>query len=271
MATMLEAFRTFSKHQSARANGLRTQKSAAAGLTPIIALVMLVGLVATAGVCAQDEKPATTPGLHHQIPQPRDRRYTIFIPNDYDGQKPVPLVLALHFAGRVTPYFGGEFLASFIRPALDGLGAIIVAPDCTDSDWTRPRSEKDVLELLDRVMKIYAIDRKRALITGYSMGGSGTWYLAARHQDLFTAALIMAGQPESTTAKVNWKIPLYVIHSRADQIIPFKPAENAVEKLKKRGIDVQFVPLDGVTHYQVNGFFAPLEAAAAWIGKAWQK
>jgi len=196
---------------------------------------------------------------------------SVFIPNEYDGRKPVPLVLALHFAGRVTPYFGGEFLASFIRPALDGLGAIIVAPDCTDSDWTRPRSEKDVLELLDRVMKIYAIDRKRTLITGYSMGGSGTWYLAARHQDLFPAALIMAGQPESTTAKVNWKIPLYVIHSRADQIIPFKPAENAVEKLKKRGIDVQFVPLDGVTHYQVSGFFAPLEAAVAWIGKAWQK
>lgn len=236
----------------------------AAGLT-------LACLCVTAHAAAQEMAPPAAPGVHKLVLQPRDRRYTVIVPASYDGQKPVPLVFALHFGARVIPpYLGGEFLTGFIYPALQQLDAIMVAPDCTGVSWSDARSEKDVIELFAYIRKHYAIDDARTLITGYSMGGSGTWRLAARHQDLFRAALIMAGQPESATAKVEWKIPIYVIHSRRDEIIPIKPAENVVGKLKTKGINVHFEALDAITHYDTNGFIVPLQNAVPWIKEAWR-
>jgi len=267
---MPKEIRTSSRHQCSCEHGLPPTKATAV-VKVIVTLVVMAGLMGSMSGYAQEEAPATVPGLHKRVLQPRERRYTIAIPKDYDGQKPVPLILALHFSGPVTPHFGGRFLEAFVHPALERLGAIMVAPDCTDTDWTRPRSEKDLLELLDFLMKHYAIDKKRTLITGYSMGGIGTWFLAARHQDLFSAALIMAGSPQSSTAKTDWKIPLYVIHSRADEIVPFDPTAKVVEKLRGRGISIQFAPIDGVTHYQVERFFEPLQAAVPWIEKVWQQ
>jgi predicted peptidase len=39
------------------------------------------------------------------------------------------------------------------------------------------------------------VDRARVLITGFSMGGRGTWYMAARHADLLTGVIVMATEP----------------------------------------------------------------------------
>ena len=91
------------------------------------------------------------PNIQEQVLQPGDRRYTIAIPASYTGDQPVPLVLALHYGGTVTPYYGKGFLVGLVEPALRDLGAIIIAPDCTADDWTQPESETDVLALLDHV------------------------------------------------------------------------------------------------------------------------
>ena len=107
----------------------------------------------------------------------------------------MPLILALHYGGHGAPYYGKDILTGLVEPALREVEAIIVAPDCTGDDWTDAQSEEDVIALLDHVQGAYNIDPQRILVTGYSMGGIGTWHLAARHQDRFTAALVMAGVP----------------------------------------------------------------------------
>ena len=208
-------------------------------------------------------------GIHEQIFTRRNQRYTIAIPAGYTDDKPAPLVLALHYAGPVTPFYGEGILAGLVEPGLRELGAIIVAPDCQLGDWANPDSELEVIELLKYLQDHYAIDARKTLITGYSLGGIGTWYLAARHQDKFAAAIPMAGWPQPDSAEVEWKIPLYVIHSRADQVVPFDQTEQVVRQLKERGAAVQFVLLEGITHYETEYFVAPLQAAAPWIRKVW--
>jgi len=209
--------------------------------------------------------PAASPGVHEQLLQPGDRRYTIAIPRSYDGRKPMPLVVALHFGGPPTPYIGRAFLEAVVAPGLQSLGAILVAPDCTGSDWTGPRSERDLLELLDFLLATYPIDPAKVLLTGYSMGGIGAWHLASRHQDRFAAVLIMAGKPSAKAIKADWRLPLYVIHSRDDEIVPLRPTERAVAKLRDRGVDVELVVLEGITHYQSPRYVPVLEAAVPWI------
>ena len=208
--------------------------------------------------------------FHEQILQPGDRRVTVAVPARYDGAEPVPLVVVLHFAGAVTPFFGRHMLAELAEPALRNLGAVMIAPDCTDADWTGPDSEATVLAATDWAKRTYRIDPARTLLTGYSMGAMGTWYLAARHQDIFRAALIVSGLPLTRAAEVEWRIPLYVIHSRDDGLLLLKPTADVVAQLRAKGANAQLVVVDGLTHYRVSGFIPYLRAAIPWVRRAWQ-
>jgi dipeptidyl aminopeptidase/acylaminoacyl peptidase len=244
----------------------------AAMLTLIrILVVPSLVLVGCLEVGARSSLAADPPTVREEVLVPGGQRYTISIPAGYKPGKPVPLVLALHYGGTVTPYYGKGFLENLVEPALRKLGAIIVAPDCTVGRWTDPQAEADVLALLDHVGKTWAIDPHRTLITGYSMGGMGAWALAARHQDRFAAALIVAGQPQPEIADVAWIIPLYVIHSRDDEVVPLQPTADMVKVLEARHVAVELVVVDGLTHYQVPAFVPYLRAAVPWIKRAWKR
>lgn len=234
-----------------------------------IAVIQMVIVVTT--VCATAARAADEPTVREEVLAPGGQHYTISIPDGYMPGKPVPLVLALHYGGTVTPYYGKPFLVKLVEPGLRKLGAIIVAPDCTAGSWTDPRAEADVLALLDHVAKTWAIDPARTLITGYSMGGMGTWALAAKHQDRFTAAVIVAGRPQPEIADVAWRIPLYVIHGKEDEVVPLRPTADLVKVLKAKGVKVEFVAVDGLTHYQVTAFVPYLRVAVPWIKRAWKR
>lgn len=199
-----------------------------------------------------------------------EQRYTIAIPTDYIDEKPVPLVLALHFGGTVTPFYGRIILEGLIEPALQGLGAIIIAPDCPTNSWTDDHSEIGVLALLDHINEHYSIDPDKVLITGYSMGGNGAWHLAARNQDRFSAAVIMAGWPPPGIEEIDWGMPLYIIHSRQDELVPLEPTEVAVDALKAKGVSLEFVVLDSITHFETYLFVDPLREAISWIEDVWR-
>jgi predicted peptidase len=232
--------------------------------------VCVVSIVVSLFVSQQiAEEPSGPSRIVTDTLQPGDRHYTIAIPFNYSGQA-VPLVLALHYGEHGSPYYGRGFLTGLVEPGLQDLGAIIVAPDCTGDDWTQPDSEQDVLDLLDHIEATYKIDPNRTLITGYSMGGIGTWYLAARHQDRFAAALPMAATPPSSAIDAAWDIPLYVIHGSEDELFPVKWTETAVEQLVTEGVSAELVVLDGVSHHETHLFIDPLQAAIPWIQKAWE-
>jgi predicted peptidase len=214
------------------------------------------------------------PGIHERVipgPDGRELRFTVAVPAQYDGMRPVPLVLALHFGGSAfPPFFGRGILELLMLPALEPLGAIIVAPDAVDPGWNDEVDEKRVLFLLDHLLASFAIDRKRVLCTGYSMGGAGTWYLVGRHAERFTAAIPIAGRPPDATAPGKWTVPVHAIHSRKDELVPLAPVEAYVANLKGQGANVQLTIVDELTHFQTDRFVEPLRDRLGWLGDAWK-
>jgi predicted peptidase len=198
------------------------------------------------------------------------QRYVLSIPDSYDNGEPVPLVLVLHYAwpGTLPPYYGEDLLANIVRPALRDLGAILVAPDCLHGDWSNPESEAEVNHLLDVVGDECRVDRGKVIVTGYSLGGKGTWYMAARNQDRFAVAVPMAAIVPREATEVDWTIPLYVMHSSADEVVPIEPSISAVRQLRERGVEIEFVVLEGVNHFETGRYFRPLRDAVPWIRKA---
>ena len=237
----------------------------------LVVAALFVGLLSSIAVKAQDDASliAAEPGMHQMTLPESERRYTLVIPDEYTGQEPTPLIMSLHYGGVVTPFYGRGLLQSLVEPAFRELGAIIVAPDSDAGSWANPTSDQHVLELLDYIEAHYNIDTNRTLLTGYSMGASGTWYLAPRHPERFKAALAMAGRPQADSTTFDWKTPLYLISSKADEVVPLEVTQHAVEQLKNKGAPIDLVLLDEITHYEIPQYGPYLRAAIPWIQRVW--
>lgn len=195
-------------------------------------------------------------------------RYGLAVPGGYDASRPRPLVVALHPGGGGTPFYGDGFMRSIFLPGLRELAPIMIAPDAPGGSWTDSRAEQAVMALMTAVLDEFAIDRRRILVVGFSLGGRGAWYLSARHPDRFTAAIVMAGRSEEPLADLA-KIPTYVIHSRDDQVVPFNQAEARARALEKMGRPVRFDPLAGVGHHEMGGYLVALQRGGRWLSERW--
>ena len=219
-------------------------------------------------------------------------RYAISVPAG-DDSSPRPLVLALHYGwqGRLPPHYGRDFLNLLIAPALRELDAIVVAPDCPEGSWTHPRSEKALLKLIEHARQTHAVDPERIVVTGFSVGAMGTWFLASRHPELFSAAVPIAGPPvlrvvpdafaglaeaerQLKGRSVDWppalvEMPILAIHSRSDELVPFRLADRAVRSLRAAGGRVELIAVERVGHFETARYVEYLARAVPWLRKVW--
>ena len=200
-------------------------------LCAITAFALLSVLPIGAAAQGAGDPPVLAPGLHEltlaRAGEPAIG-YAISIPPTYSPSTPAPLILALHFGigDRDSSGTGAALVKGLVGPALEGTGAIIVAPDSVRGNWSTSENEKAVNALLDMVMARYAIDRKRVAVTGYSMGGTGSWHWAEKFPERFSAAIPIASRPPASAA--GWQLPVLAIHSRDDQVAPFDPAAKRI-------------------------------------------
>ena len=242
-------------------------------LCAIMAYAILSSLPAGAAAQPLGDPPALAPGLHElklaRAGEPAIN-YAISIPANYSPAKPVPLILALHFGvgGGDAAGAGSDVVKILVGPALEGLGAIIVAPDSVRGSWSTPENEKAVNALLDMVLARYTIDRKKIAVTGYSMGGAGSWHFAEKFPERFSAAIPVSGTPPESAS--GWRLPVFAIHSRDDQIAPFDPTEARIAELQKTGVNAKLIPLTGITHYEMDRFQDALRQAVPWLREIWK-
>jgi predicted peptidase len=163
-------------------------------------------------------------------------RYLLYLPKDYgkESGKKWPLVLFLHGAGE-----RGDDLAKVKvhgPPKLAAAGKdfpfILVSPQCPeDAVW-----ETQLLNaLLDTVMEKYAVDADRVYCTGLSMGGFGTWALAAAFPERFAAIAPICGGGNPKHAERLKSLPIWAFHGAKDAIVPLRFSEEMVNALKAVG------------------------------------
>src|SRR5262249_54156034 len=114
----------------------------------------------------------------------------------------------------------------------------------------------------------YAIDPKRVVITGFSLGGEGTWYIGSRHQDLFTGAIPVAAPVAG--GDVTWTIPVYVIHSDKDEIVSYSRAKCHADAIKAKGAILEFKTVGGLSHYKTPAYASSVGEAVKWLQTEWK-
>jgi len=215
----------------------------------------------------------STPGLYHLTTQAEGQTiyYTFRIPAGYDGHTALPVILCLHFGGQPSEFYGGRFLNLIPIPGLGSLAAILVAPTTDQSGWATPTGEAAAFAALAAVEQHLRVDTRRRVVMGYSMGGRGTWHLAAKFRSHFVAAIPIAGTLGEIALDTLRDLPLYVIHSEADRRVPIEETAKAVERLQAMRAPVEFTRLPSGDHFEYHLVIAALRTKVCpWLETVWQ-
>lgn len=120
----------------------------------------------------------------------------LLLPENWDPDKKYPLYVRLH--GLWDPYENTvEYISLNLKPGAtintafeDGY---IFYPWGRGNLWYMKKGETDIWEGLDSLENFIKIDSTRRYLTGFSMGGFGTWYLGELRPDKWAALGIFAG------------------------------------------------------------------------------
>lgn len=160
--------------------------------------------------------------------------YLLYLPNDYDSHQSWPLVVFLHGAGERGDDL--ELVKKHGPPKLISEGRefpfIVVSPQCrTDRQW----EPIELTALLDKVVNSHKVDQDRIYVTGLSMGGFGTWRLAAYTPDRFAAIAPICGGGEPRWARRFAYLPTWAFHGAKDQVIPVERSQQMIDALRDNG------------------------------------
>jgi len=232
-------------------------------------LILGFGMAGMTGMAGWTERISNV-----ELPNPDGsiNRYGVLLPKGVEEGKRYPLVLILHYGGKVVPFYGRSFMEQLVAPAYAKQDWILVAPDCPGKGgWSSPQAQDFIPKLLAHLAVRYPVN-ETVILMGYSMGAHGVWYWADKQPDRFAAAVAVSGRPfESGLAENYKKTPIYVIHSRDDELIPLKKTAAFVTRLKKEGVAVKFASITDLRHYDVGGYVPHLRRTIPWLKKRIKK
>ena len=184
--------------------------------------------------------------------------HTLYIPEDYSPERPMPLIVALHGGyGQ-----GAEYIWTWLRPARSR-GYAILAPKSLDNTWDMSVPSLDtasILRALDEVMAAYSIDASRIYLTGLSDGGIFTYIMGIEHSQLFRGLAPIAGALHPVVDPMLRRglakdTPMFVIHGVHDFIFPVAFTRQTCKLLKDIGYNLKYEELPEWGHaypYSIN-------------------
>jgi dienelactone hydrolase len=110
----------------------------------------------------------------------------------------------------------------------------------------------------------WPVDPEQIIITGYSMGGICTWYLADKYPGEFCAAIPMASSPMGF---LTGKVPHYVIQGEFDQEFGTASVKRAVGIMKSKNRRAELVIADSLFHENAGRYVPYLRQSIPWINE----
>ena len=146
--------------------------------------------------------------------------YLISYPQGFCEEKKYPLVVFLHGAGSreetTESLRSSKVLKSFLDRQ-DERGYVLLAPLCKRGTWNEWMML--LVRLVEKYRGISYIDETRIHLTGYSMGGYGTWALATLYPNWFASAMPICGGASAGFAMNLVNLPIRAFHGLRDQTV----------------------------------------------------
>ena len=197
--------------------------------------------------------------------------YRLYLPENYNNSQKYPIILYLHDGGprgkdnKSQICTISEWLISSSVQSIQK--CFVMVPQCPKkSQWLNttfkktpflnynqdeiPESNtmKMIVQEIQNLADEFSIDKNRIYVTGYSMGGSGTWDIITRYPKLFAAAVPVTGVSDPSKAKLVAYMPIWAFHGQKDRVSLVENTRRMVKALKKHGSNCKFSELKDVAH-----------------------
>jgi poly(3-hydroxybutyrate) depolymerase len=131
-------------------------------------------------------------------------KYLLFVPKGYSatGTKRYPLVVSLRGAGStyLTATDNFEMAHPWIEDSVQAREPhFVMVPECIEGSWgglagapsggVMAKAAKAVVEAVEDLKKQYSLDTNRFVLTGFSLGGSGTYHIIELTPNYWAAAI----------------------------------------------------------------------------------
>jgi len=177
--------------------------------------------------------------------------YSVKIPAGYNASFEYPVFLYLHGQLLDSVFFNNMMTNNFHIPDDDRY--IIVRPSKLEIDW----DPKKALDVLEDVKANLNVDDDRVYLTGLSMGGRGTFIVAATLPDYFAAIMPLTPHHEPYSylplAEEIAHLPVWMSHGTNDSTSEYSMAAQMAENLSNLGAEIEFQTVVGGEH---GGWFA---------------
>ncbi|MBR5454092.1 MAG: prolyl oligopeptidase family serine peptidase [Clostridia bacterium] len=195
--------------------------------------------------------------------------YCLYVPENYSEDYAYPLFLFFQGSGTRGDNNGTQLSEGvqglFVPKNTPIYDSIAVFPLCdlegrwAETDWAAGSYSVDeveisrnmfaVVELLDYLIETYSINTSRQYVTGFSMGGYGTWDIIARYPDRFAAAAPLCGAGDPSKAEALKDTPIWVFHDLDDDAVPVSGSQDMVNALQAAGSTVvKYTESQGMGH-----------------------
>jgi len=239
-------------------------------------LVALLSAFLVLATMARAEEPAAGKQVEQEL-KVGDKTipFLLYLPKDFkkDGGQ-WPFMLFLHGRGESSGPL--SLVKKWGPPRLADRGEsfpyIIASPQCpVKESWAQPGQQELLVKLIEHIEKNYAVDENRVYLTGLSMGGYGSWRLAADHPELFAAVAPVCGGGKPEDADKLAQLPIWVWHGAEDAAVPVQKSIDMVEAIKKAGgTKIRFTTLEHIGHNSWEAAYATPELYQ-WFDKQSKK
>ena len=109
------------------------------------------------------------------------------------------------------------------------------------------------MEVLRLVREELIIDNNRIYLWGHSMGGAGTYHIAANHPDIFAGLGVAAPAPnqsmsmQETINKIK-HMPILVLQGDEDELVPVQVTRDSVAIMRELGMQHVYIEIAGGDH-----------------------
>ncbi len=214
-------------------------------------------------------------------------QYRVFVPKDRDPNTKLPVMLYLHGSGvrGQDNVAQADAFASATKGVRDSVDVIMVLPQCRENTfWAAKEMADYVLAALDATVSEFHGDSERLYLAGFSLGGYGTWQIAAVNPGKFAALVPVSGgvigerpidprdraaiipsvgemldsaEPYKEVAKAIGQTPVWVFHGDADESVPVEFSRTIVKALQENGSkNIRYTEYPGEGHMIFGKAFA---------------
>lgn len=215
-------------------------------------------------------------------------KYQVFVPDNWTPNKKWPVILFLHGIGESGHDGLAQTdlgIATAIRVNRSRFPAIVVLPQCRKNLWWTDSPMDDLaMAALSQAEKEFQGDPRRIYLTGLSMGGYGTWHLAAKYPGKFAALVPICGgilRPEEARVhppqdkkpyadaakKIGSNTPVWIFHGAFDDTVPVTESRRMAEAMKALGGETRYTEYPGVGHDSWDKAYAEPELFTWMLSK----